>query len=1099
MKTSDLFHSSSFGRHRRTAVAVAMIGLIGVCATFADAQRTHVKGTQPSAVTHHTLPLDAVDVQAMPSLNIQAIDLDDYNRDLNGDPPRYAIPNPASLTPDNSGTWEHLDPQTMLWRLRIQSPNAKSINFGFTHYHMPQGGQLFIYATDMSDVMPPFTAKNNADHNQLWTPPIRSNDVMIEVTIPQSQQKALDLELGSINLGYRGFGAEGPNEGGIASGSCNIDVVCSIADGWRDQIPGVAVISTGGSTFCTGFTINNTANDKKPYFMTAFHCGITASNAASLVTFWNFENSTCRPIGSAASGGPGDGSLTEFNTGATFRAASSTSDFTLVELSQPIDPSYNVTYLGWDRSGTNPTSGACIHHPNTDEKRISFFDPTGAHPDLPSHDSSWGCTPYPGTGADGTHIAVYWGANEGITEPGSSGSPLFDNNHRVIGQLHGGPSSCSATGDNRSDCYGRFSRSWTGGGTSATRLSDWLDPLNTGAMTLDTIGRGISVSPSGIIVSEGVVGGPFTNSSTVYTLSNTTGSSANYNVSIVGGGTAPVTLNGGAGPVSGSLANGGTVNVTVALAAAANSLSAGTYSTDVLFQDTTNNLSLTSTRQLEIGLVNFSTSPANDLVTGGPVGGPFSGTQVYTVTNTKPTAVTVQISANQPWITIIGGAGPVNVNLASQGASQNVTIGIGGNSNTLAQGLYNGTVSFTSLSGGTGNTTRAVQLDVGRFTYIATGLPLAVPDSGSASVTINVPDTYCVGDVDVELTMTHSWVGDLKFVLSHNDIPVAIIDRPGVPASTNGCSADNFNDIIIDDEGTLPIENQCTANLTSPPNYTPNESLSAWDGTQVGGDWTLTISDNASSDTGSLIAWKLKIASSGNTCPPPPVLTTVYSFPLDTNPGWTTQGQWAFGQPTGGGSHNLDPTSGFTGTNVYGYNLAGDYPNSLSPTQYLTTTAINCTGLTGTRVRFKRWLGVENSTYDHANLQVSNNGSTWTDVFVHTATSAIADTTWTTQEYSISSVADNQPTVYLRWGMGTTDTSVTYPGWNIDDIEIRALVPQCAPDIAPPGGDGVVNIDDLTAVILAWGTSNATADINNDGNVNIDDLTAIILGWGACP
>src|SRR5262249_15303651 len=70
------------------------------------------------------------------------------------------------------------------------------------------------------------------------------------------------------------------------------------------------------------------------------------------------------------------------------------------------------------------------------------------------------------------------------------------------------------------------------------------------------------------------------------------------------------------------------------------------------------------------------------------------------------------------------------------------------------------------------------------------------------------------------------------------------------------------------------------------------------------------------------------------------LLQVIYDFPLDSNPGWTADADWAFGPPTGSCG---DPPSAFTGTNVYGYNLAGCYPNSLSPVRYLTTTPLNLT------------------------------------------------------------------------------------------------------------------------------------------------------------
>ena len=162
-----------------------------------------------------------------------------------------------------------------------------------------------------------------------------------------------------------------------------------------------------------------------------------------------------------------------------------------------------------------------------------------------------------------------------------------------------------------------------------------------------------------------------------------------------------------------------------------------------------------------------------------------------------------------------------------------------------------------------------------------------------------------------------------------------------------------------------------------------------------------------------------------------------HEWALYTNPGWTTEGDWAFGQPTGGGSHNGDPNGGYTGINVYGYNLSGDYPNQL-PATYLTTTAIDCSDVYYVQLQFQRWLGVEsNSNYDEATVEVSNDGINWQVVWRATDTGdAVSDAEWHLQTFDISGVADNQPTIYVRWGMGPTDYGLTYPGWNIDDIQI---------------------------------------------------------------
>ncbi|MBN1356080.1 S8 family serine peptidase [bacterium] len=168
---------------------------------------------------------------------------------------------------------------------------------------------------------------------------------------------------------------------------------------------------------------------------------------------------------------------------------------------------------------------------------------------------------------------------------------------------------------------------------------------------------------------------------------------------------------------------------------------------------------------------------------------------------------------------------------------------------------------------------------------------------------------------------------------------------------------------------------------------------------------------------------------------------TLFQELLDSDPGWQISGGlWAYGQPTGGGGEHgyPDPTAGYTGANVYGYNLNGDYTNGM-PEYDLTTNAIDLTGHWGTRLQFWRWLGVEQPSYDHAHVRVSTDGSIWNSVWSNTA--EVADNTWTLCEYDISQWADDQPTVYIRWTIGVTDSAWVYCGWNIDDIMITTLVP----------------------------------------------------------
>jgi hypothetical protein len=241
------------------------------------------------------------------------------------------------------------------------------------------------------------------------------------------------------------------------------------------------------------------------------------------------------------------------------RANWSTSDFTLLELDEMPDPAFGVTYAGWYRGDALATSAVGIHHPSTDEKSISFEN---AAVRLTSYTS----TVEPG---DGTHLRVIdW--DLGTTEGGSSGSPLFDSEHRVVGQLHGGYAAC---GNNESDWYGWLNRSWTGGGTRATRLVDWLDPAGTGVMAvplLDPSASQFAVTPVTGVELSGPVGGPFSPSSWDYTLTNEGTNPAGFTAAVD---QSWLTV----APTAGTVPAEGSATVTVSLAAAATDLAAGRY------------------------------------------------------------------------------------------------------------------------------------------------------------------------------------------------------------------------------------------------------------------------------------------------------------------------------------------------------------------------------------------------------------------------------------------------------------------------------------------------------------------------------------------
>ncbi len=385
-------------------------------------------------------------------------------------PYRFAVPVAISVSPASAGEWQQLADGTAVWRLVVHSAGAASLNFGFTRFALPMGASLSVSAADGRDRHGPYTADHHGS-GQLWTPVVRSDEALIELRVPQSARGQVDLALGSVNHGFRGFGAK--DAYAPKSGSCNIDVVCSDGDDWRREIRSVARFTIGGALLCTGQLMNNSAQDFTPYFLTANHCVTTAAQAPTTAFYWNYQASRC--------GGAADGSLAETQTGALLVAASNGftdagSDFTLLQLLAVPDAAFKVYYAGWDRRDLAPVGVTGIHHPSGDEKRISKdFDQTFIAAYTEEPDS-------PRTALQPTHILVRsW--DRGVTEGGSSGSGIWNAEHRLVGQLSGGGSSCESPKE--PDWYGRMYMNFSQLDAPLTSVRTWLDPTASGVTVLD--------------------------------------------------------------------------------------------------------------------------------------------------------------------------------------------------------------------------------------------------------------------------------------------------------------------------------------------------------------------------------------------------------------------------------------------------------------------------------------------------------------------------------------------------------------------------------------------------------------------------------------
>jgi len=381
-------------------------------------------------------------------------------------PLRYAVtrsllePSDLAKSKATQGEWTKLSDGRWLWRLEIQVPNALSLDIGFSKFFLPHGAELFVVGKN--ETLGPYTDNNNPRQSELWLPLTQGDSARLELTVPEKVREFVALEIKGVNAGYRSI----LQPGGLAkSGTCHVDVACSLGDSWRDEINAAALITFAGYV-CSSQLVNNFRFDRTPFLLTAHHCLSTQAEANTLVAYWKYENPVCREVNTPANGIPYSRSkaITQVG-GATWLASYEASDITLLRLNSSPPVEANPYWLGWYRKDDlMPYYSTVIHHPNGNEKRISFIsgepllDNTDLQPDLP--------------GLYHWYVQNYY---SGSTESGSSGAGLLGYGSNLIGVLSGGSAAC---GNNEGDYYGRLAPAFEGGGTPSTRLKDWLDPNN---------------------------------------------------------------------------------------------------------------------------------------------------------------------------------------------------------------------------------------------------------------------------------------------------------------------------------------------------------------------------------------------------------------------------------------------------------------------------------------------------------------------------------------------------------------------------------------------------------------------------------------------
>jgi PKD repeat protein len=422
--------------------------------------------------------------------NLDQIRLEDEQRDRNGQLYRIGVTQFTNITTDNSGLWKTLPNGDKTWQLKVKSPGAEALSFLFETFKMYDNSSLTI--TDMSGVLRhrPMTAADMLDHFYQNAALCFGDEFVLTLTEPFGSRPS-EIFINGVIYNYRSTGnpmIQKINE----SESCEVNVNCSpVGDTWQDEKRGVAriyVVEGGGAGWCTGSLVNNVAQDCKPLMLTALHCGVNATTAN--LNQWRFlfkyESPNCTNPGTA-------GTLDDYFITGSVKLSSSNdgggnsgSDFLLLQMGTLANQAATITTLktanfnaywnGWDANNTVTNAGASIHHPAGDIKKISTFS------------SNLVTAGWNGNGLQ-SHWRVSWSANangHGVTEGGSSGSPIFKTNGGnsvIIGTLTGGSSFCNAL--TSPDFYGKMSFHWTSNGTPANeQLKTHLDPANTGTLLL---------------------------------------------------------------------------------------------------------------------------------------------------------------------------------------------------------------------------------------------------------------------------------------------------------------------------------------------------------------------------------------------------------------------------------------------------------------------------------------------------------------------------------------------------------------------------------------------------------------------------------------
>lgn len=403
---------------------------------------------------------------------------------------RDGVPMPVAklitvdYTMENAGYHSTLPGGERIWRLHLQAKDAIALMLYYEDFYIPEGGKLFIYSADKSQLLGAYTHRTHPSGGLFATEFIGGDEVVLEYVASETSDEKPRICIREIGYGYNTAALR--HFCGITtratSGSCMVNVNCEEGAAWQNEKKSVCYmvqkIGSGKNFICTGSLMNNTAEDFKPFVLTARHCALgengeiaSSADMEQWLFYFHREREECSNSSLSAVSKTMIGCEMLVNTG-----TEAGSDGMLLLLKQEVPEAYDVFYNGWDHRDNAASSGVSLHHPSGDYMKISTYATT-------PNNYTFQSTEFTGDRNAHWNVIFKKTANgHGVTEGGSSGSPLYNENKLVVGTLTGGNSSCSApSGYN---IYGKMSYHWNQyEADSSTRLDVWLDPLRKGVNT----------------------------------------------------------------------------------------------------------------------------------------------------------------------------------------------------------------------------------------------------------------------------------------------------------------------------------------------------------------------------------------------------------------------------------------------------------------------------------------------------------------------------------------------------------------------------------------------------------------------------------------